>query len=392
MLCRQEVVAVSRHLDVKLIRESISALLLALVADSIAGLVMNRYVNIFVMIPGLLMVIPALIDMRGNVYGAFISRLSSKLHLGEIEDLHDPKVKMGILSAKMLAYSGALIVGTIAGIFSFIRTGNAVYLMFIPAIILFTHLFTASTLTPLTAYIGVKSYQKGWNPDNVGVPLISSVGDLASVVFILLSAFLLLQIFDYPSLIALVLISILLYVFLIGRRMWKDAEGKRVYTQSLPIIIAVGLLELITGGLWEGNKIGIILLVLPSVLETLGNIGSVFSSRLSSFIYLGVVEPAAVPKGKKMRTEMLSILALSSIIYALISVFVFLVTLDIRAVAMVLISAYSALLILVMLSYYLTVGSLKMKLDPDNVVVPVITTLADIIGTVLIILSYRLLF
>jgi len=45
-----------------------------------------------------------------------------------------------------------------------------------------------------------------------------------------------------------------------------------------------------------------------------------------------------------------------------------------------------------MLSYYLTIGSLKIKLDPDNVVVPVITTSADIIGTISIIFAYYLIF
>ncbi len=382
----------SRHLDTRLIRETISALLIALVADSVAGFIMNRYVDIFVMIPGLLMVIPALIDMRGNVYGAFISRLSSKLHLGEIKDIHDEKVKVGIKSAKMLAYSGALIVGTIAGIFAFHSTGNTTYILLIPAIILVTHLFTTSILTPITAHIAVKSYQKGWNPDNVGVPLISSVGDLTSVAFILLSAYLLMFLFHFPILIGVLIVIILSYVMWIGKRMWANEEGRRVYRQGMPIIVAVALLELITGSMWEANKIAVILLILPPVLETLGNIGSVYSSRLSSFIYLGLVEPKLYPSGKRMRKEILSILVLSSIIYALISAFVLLVTMDMRAVAMIWLSAFLSLALLLTISYYLTVGSLKMKLDPDNVVVPVITTLADIIGTLFIILSYNLLF
>ncbi len=382
----------NRHLDIRLIQETLPALLMALVADSIAGYLMSRYVEIFRLIPGLLMVIPALIDMRGNVYGAFIARLSSKLHLGEIKDIHDEKVKVGIYSAKSLAYSAAMVVGLLAGTFAFITTGNWIYVIFIPAIILVTNLFTTSILSPLTAYIGVKSYQRGWNPDNVGVPLISSAGDFVSVLFIILVGYLLLSIFHYPLLLVLLVVSLLIYVFSIFRRMWKNNEGKKVYLQSFPILLLVAFLELITGGMWEANKIGIILLILPPTLETLGNIGSVYSSRLSSFIYLGLVKPTFIPHGKYIRKELLSILSLALIVYSLISIFVILITFDWRALLLIWLSALLSLLLLLAISYYLTVGSLKMRLDPDNVVVPVITTLADIIGTFSIVVLYFLIF
>jgi len=376
----------------KLIRESFSALILALIADSIAGYIMNRYVEIFVLIPGLLMLIPAHLDMRGNVYGAFISRLSSKLHLGEIKDIHEEKVKIGIYTAKILAYSAALIVGVIAGVFAYISTGNGFYVLFIPAIILVTHLFTTSILTPITAYIGVKTYQRGWNPDNVGVPLISSMGDLVSVFFIIFVGYLLLYIFHLPLLVAAITVVILVYVGFITHKVFRDMEGRRVYFQSLPVLLIVALLELITGGMWEANKIGLILLILPPTLETLGNIGSVYSSRLSSFIYLGFLEPTVIPHGHHFKRELTSIFVLAVIIYSLISLFVFLVTWNMRAIAMIWSSAFISLILLLLISYYLTVGSLKMKLDPDNVVVPVITTLADIIGTSTILFVYYLLF
>ena len=381
----------SHRLDMKMIRESFPSLILALIADSIAGYLLNSYLYVFVAIPGLLMVIPALIDMRGNVYGAFISRLSSKLHLGEIKSLDDEKVKIGTATAKLLAYSAALIIASVVSIISFYTTGNPLYLILIPTVILVTHLFTASILTPITAYIGVKAYQGGWNPDNVGVPLISSVGDFVSVFFIIFSALALLYITN-PLILFFIFFAIFLYVIYIGRMVFHDREGKKVYAQSMPILIGVALLELITGGLWELNKIAVILLILPPTLETLGNIGSIFSSRLSSFIYLGFVEPTVIPRGRHFRKEILSIIFLSAIIYSLISVIVFFLTFEIRAVVVVWLSAFISIVVLLLLGYYFTIGSLKLKLDPDNIVVPLITTLADIIGTSAILFSYFLIF
>jgi len=382
----------SRHLDVKLIRETLTALLLALIADSIAGYIMNRHIEIFRLIPGLLMIVPALIDMRGNIYGAFVARLSSKLHLGEIKNLRDKKVKIGVKSVQSLAYSAAFVVGIFAGIFAFLSTEKLIYVLFIPAIILTTNFFTTSILSPLTAFIGIKSYQKGWNPDNVGVPLISSIGDLVTVLFIIAVGYIFLFIFHIPILIVGILSAILLYTLFTGKKVLKDDEGRKVYIQSMPILLLIAFLELITGGLWETNKIGIILLILPPTLETLGNIGSVYSSRLSSFIYLGLVEPSWVPRGKYIRKEIFSILILSVIVYSFISIFVFGISRSLKSIFMIWSSAFLSIFLILIISYYLTIGSLRIKLDPDNVVVPVITTLADIIGTTSIILFYTLIF
>ena len=383
---------IRRLLDTRMIRESLAALLLALVADSIAGYVMNRNLSVFVAIPGLLMVLPALIDMRGNIYGAFISRLSSKLHLGEIKSMKDKEVKEGIHASQFLAFSMALVVGLFAGIYAFYGSGNAFYILLIPAVILLTHVFTTSILTPTAAYLSVKTYEKGWNPDNVGVPLISSIGDLTSVSFLIMSAIFLVYYIIHPTLISIIAAVILGYVVYLGYRSLKSKNGKKVIVQSAPVLMLVAFMELITGGLWEANKIGIILLILPAVLETLGNIGSVFSSRLSSFIYLGMIEPKIVPQGKNFYREVLSIAVLSLIIYTLIAIFVFIVTNSIKGIFLVFGASFLSVVSIILLAYYITVLSLKMKLDPDNIVIPLITTLADIIGTVSIVFVYFLIF
>ncbi len=383
----------SRLLDVSLIKESLPALIIALVADSIAGFVMDRSMSVFLAVPGLLMMIPALLDMRGNVYGAFISRLSSELHIGEVEDMKDKRVKAEIGATKSLAYSAALVVGTIVGAYITLSTGNYLYLLLLPGIILVTHLFTATILTPTSAYIGVKTFQKGWNPDNIGVPLISSAGDLVSVIFIILMAVILLYTLKFPAVLVLVVIVVLFYVYTILRKTWRNKVGRKIFIQSMPILILIALMELITGSMWEDNKIAIVLLVVPVVNETMGNIGSIFSSRLTSSIYLGLVEPMVIPRGKHLEKELISLVVLVVFVYIIISGIVFFMSSwDPRAVYMVWIGAFLSLFILILTAYYLTVGSIKIKLDPDNVVVPVITTLADIVGTASLIFAYFLIF
>ncbi len=381
----------SRHLvDVKMIRESFVALLLALIADSFAGMLLNRSISVFNAIPGLLMILPALLDMRGNVYGAQISRLSSKLHLGEITSIKDKKVKINIISAIALAFTVSYImIGLTAGVFYFTQD-MVVPVLIILAIVLTNHFFTSSILTPVSAYIAVKSYEKNWNPDNIGVPIISAVGDFLVVFFMVFSAMIVMWL---PHFLRYALLGVwLIYTIYIFSRTIKSKEGWRIYRESFIVLIIVGLFELVTGTMWEDNKLPLLLLVLPPFQETLGNIGSVLSARLSSFIYLGYIKPGIIPRGRRFLEDVVSTYVLAFIMASIVAGLGFFYTMNWIVVGMIFTAGMLAATILILISYYLTYLSIKLKMDPDNTVIPIITTLADIIGSGTIIFLYYIFF
>ena len=381
----------SRHLvDMKMIRESFIALLMALIADSFAGMLLNRSIGIFNAIPGLLMILPALLDMRGNVYGAQISRLSSKLHLGEISGMKDKKVKINIISAIALAFTVSYIMIILtSGVFYFTK-GIIIPVMIILTIILTNHFFTSSILTPVSAYIAVKSYEKKWNPDNIGVPIISAVGDFHVVFFMVFSALIVTWLPDILRYALLgVWVAYTLYVFF---KTLKSHEGRRIYRESFIVLILVGLFELVTGTLWEDNKLPLLLLILPPFQETLGNIGSVLSARLSSFIYLGYIEPGIIPKGRRFLEDVVSTYVLAIIMASIVAALGFFYTMNFMVVVMIFIAGMLAATLLILISYYLTYLSIKLKMDPDNAVIPIITTLADIVGSGTMIFLYYIFF
>ncbi|NPA74819.1 MAG: divalent cation transporter [Euryarchaeota archaeon] len=380
-----------RHLvDMKMIRESFVALLLALIADSFAGILLNHSISVFNAVPGLLMILPALLDMRGNVYGAQISRLSSKLHLGEISGMKDKKVKINIISSVALAFTVSYImIGLTAGVFYFSRD-VVVPVFIILTIVLTNHFFTSSILTPVAAYISVKSYEKNWNPDNIGVPLISAIGDFMVVFFMVFSAMLVLWLPHYLRFGLLgIWVAYTIYVF---TKTLRNKEGKKIYKESFVVLILVGLFELVTGTLWEDNKIALILLLLPPFQETLGNIGSVLSARLSSHIYLGYIEPGFIPRGKQFMRDVASTFVLTFIMSSIVAGLGFVYTHSFVVVGMVFAAGVLAATLLILISYYLTYLSIKLKMDPDNTVIPIITTLADIVGSGTVIMFYYLFF
>ncbi|HEX4531749.1 MAG TPA: divalent cation transporter, partial [Acidimicrobiia bacterium] len=64
------------------VRAGFYALLLSSGGDLIAGLTLGSITGTLTALPGLLVLVPAAIGMRGNVFGALGSRLGTAVHTG----------------------------------------------------------------------------------------------------------------------------------------------------------------------------------------------------------------------------------------------------------------------------------------------------------------------
>ena len=71
---------ISEHSSV--IKESFIALLICALGDLFAGIILGNMTFFLETFPGLLVIIPGAIGMRGNIFGSFASRLSTNLHIG----------------------------------------------------------------------------------------------------------------------------------------------------------------------------------------------------------------------------------------------------------------------------------------------------------------------
>src|SRR3954453_19442893 len=64
------------------VRAGFVALLISSGGDLLAGLTLGAITNTLESLPGLLLLVPAAIGMRGNVFGALGSRLGTAIHTG----------------------------------------------------------------------------------------------------------------------------------------------------------------------------------------------------------------------------------------------------------------------------------------------------------------------
>ena len=94
------------------LRQSLIALTLLVVADSLAGVVLGESEDRLTELPGLLLLVPASTALRGNVFGAMGSRLGTAIHAGTFRPSLRPSSVVGrnVVGAMILtlAMSAAL--------------------------------------------------------------------------------------------------------------------------------------------------------------------------------------------------------------------------------------------------------------------------------------------
>src|SRR5437764_15487500 len=98
------------------IRQGLVALLLSSACDLAAGLTLGAITHTLDALPGLLVLVPAAIGMRGNVFGALGSRLGTMIHTGtfQISRRSDTDVGQNILASLALTLSISLALAVLA--------------------------------------------------------------------------------------------------------------------------------------------------------------------------------------------------------------------------------------------------------------------------------------
>src|SRR3954471_18715145 len=96
------------------------ALLLSSGGDLLAGLVLGSITGTLEALPGLLVLVPAAIGMRGNVFGALGSRLGTAIHTGtfQLSRRRDTVVGQNLAAAISMSLSISLVLAIFAKVIS----------------------------------------------------------------------------------------------------------------------------------------------------------------------------------------------------------------------------------------------------------------------------------
>jgi mgtE-like transporter len=163
----------------------------------------------------------------------------------------------------------------------------------------------------------------------------------------------------------------------------------------LPILLALTVLELL-GGLTLGSfeatllEYPSLIVLVPVTIGTAGNLGSILASRLSTDFHLGVL--SFDPGDERLLGNTATTVLLAVSVFPAVGAGAWAITwatarpqLPLRTVVAValasgIVLAGLAILVAVLATY----AAYRLELDPDNVVIPVVTNVCDVLGVVVL--------
>ena len=389
------------------LKESLIALSICAVGDLCAGIILGNMEFFLKTYPGLMVIIPGAIGMRGNIFGSFGSRLGTHLHIGTISpefkrsDLLDENITASIILTMVLSVLLAVIAKIICIIFNFesISIYDFVLISFIAGLI------STIVMLPITMFISLKSFEGGWDPDNITTPFIAAVGDFFTLPAIILSV-LIVNFIGISPVVKIVLFALVLIVTVVSLIFGytSDNEVRHIVRQSTPVLFFCSILGTVAGGILNNSlntllKNQTLLTLVPLFSGESGGLVSILGARLSSGLHSGLIEPELRPEKHTME-NFIAILTLALVMYPLIGFLAESSTIAfhnigvgyLHSILISLISGLILILIMLLVVFYISTISYRRGLDPDNIVIPLSTSLTDSISTlILIVVSLGLL-
>ena len=333
--------------------------------------------------------------MRGDISGILSGNLSTMLHTGQVE----PRIR-GNKAAFYSLISGIFVLTFIdtlgMGLLSFLMNllsrraslGQLHIFVLVPT--------TACTMTvafsiPLTTLIAMGCFKKGLDPDILVYPILSSLNDILVTVFYVVTVWLTLSRgLHYLLGVIFVLVTILsLYLTWRNRR---DEVFVQTLREGVPLVLLSSLF-----GTYNGTMLAImterllghpgLIILYPAIMDTLGDLGSTVGSMSTTWLALGYIRcfREAVKRSLNEVRQIEVAAGLMHIIFGFISYWIT-VSASLEAylpflLGAALLSNLISFLIASLLSSIVAFSAFKRGWNPDNFVIPFITSLSDTVAT-----------
>ena len=381
-------------------RQRFVALIIGVLIASSGGLVLALSEDTLSQLPGLLLLLPGAIALRGNIFGSMGSRLGTAAHMGTFGLSYriDSVLIQNLLASGSLSLISSLILAFLAkGTASAFGLSPAMSLADFIVISVLGGVLSSIALAAVTVVLSVGSVKYEWDLDNVVAPLVTTTGDLLTVPSLIFVSYLADR-SDLTNGLALViaLVSIIVLIFSLRTSLERF---RRVFRQSIPVLGLAVILDLIAGFVVEKRlkdllEVEAVLILIPAFLGIAGALGGILSSRLSTQFHLGMDDASPLPSRSSSRGAIdLSVLAVPIFIFSGVIAHLIAVVADQSTpgiAKLILISAIAGSIVtlfVVAVAYYTTMGSFRFGLDPDTYGIPVVTSSLDLVGAFTVILA-----
>lgn len=168
-------------------REILASQIISIIGGLIAGTILAAYTKQIFLIPGMLIIFPGFLEMRNGISGSLTARISAGLHLGIVKPSgrETKLIKGNVFAAFLLALVVSLALGLLAFAVSSLFFGAVTYRII--AIPIIAGVISSLVEIPVTVFFTFYTFRAGYDPDDVMGPFITSLGDIISIISLLLA-------------------------------------------------------------------------------------------------------------------------------------------------------------------------------------------------------------
>ncbi|PSN55408.1 Solute carrier family 41 member 1 [Blattella germanica] len=357
---------------------------------------------VFEQITEIVILVPALLGLKGNLEMTLASRLSTQANLGHMDT---PKQQWSMIVGNLtLIQCQAIVVGFLGSVVAIVMGGFTTnkfeldHALLLCASSLVTASLASFVLGLITAAVIVFSRRCRINPDNVATPIAASLGDITSLALLSWISTVLYDAIGKQDWLAPLIISG--YILVTPLWVWIAKKNKHtrevLYSGWTPVMVAMLISSI--GGLildmmvsrFEG-----IAVFQPVINGVGGNLVAVQASRISTALHrdaeLGTladddtvifISPAAgfFGKGHLIFIYSIKYMKAGHTSFTILFVIVYIIAALVQVAA------------LLYIAYIMIHWMWKRKIDPDNSAIPYLTSLGDLLGISLLAIAFHFLY
>jgi mgtE-like transporter len=381
-------------------RQSLVALVLNSTTSLVAGAVLGAITDTLEKLPGLLVLVPAAIGLRGNVFSALGNRLSTAIHTGtfRVTARRDTLLGQNIAASTVLTLSVSFLLAVVAKIVAVaLGVSNTISVLDLALISVVGGLLASVVVLLATVALAAGSVRYELDLDNLVAPLVSTLGDVLTLPALWLATFLI-----EPDLVGEIgggLLSIVALVSLVVAWRSRMEILRRVVRESAPILVVAGLLSTLAGVTIEKrlttfSAFPALLVLVPAFVSSAGALGGILSSRLSTKLHLGLMGADSLPpRAARWDAGLVAFLAVPVSLFNAVGAHLVAEWLGQASpglghmIAVSLVGGMFAVVFVILVAYYGSVASFRAGLDPDTYGIPMVTSSVDFVGAVALVVT-----
>ena len=358
---------------------------------------MAVFTPIFSVNPWILALFPPILTVRGGIGGIFSGNLATMMHLGLVK----PQIRGNTEHYKGLIKSVIVITvmdTLILGAFSFIvnvvngsaQLGQWFLFISVPTV--------ACTLAvcisiPITSLIAIETFNRGLDPDIMVYPILASINDIVVTVFFVTVVFLNLWGGIFYGVFAILFVVIVSVVGYLAVKSRDDSFFQQTIREGTFVVVLSSVFGSVNGVLLSnlGPSLAAmpgLMTMYPALTNALGNVGSIIGSKTTTDIAMGYSK-SFMEELKESGKRIVQVEVPAAFMHVVFGVIAFMLSVGQGAALMPLIgvalsSNLMSFIIITVFALWSAHLAFERGLNPDNVVIPAITSVSDTTATLAI--------